>query len=419
MIESTTSSVPSSACSVASIESAAMRAASRPCSRVRFRPDLAVDDDVTVDRPVPAHVHDIVVDEAPDVVARRRHRWQAARCRARQGRSAIMARQVLRSGAREVGPANCCGDVRNRGRRTMRGVHASESATRVGEDRVLADIDRNLPAVNDYLLHRCGGRGLAEDLTSETVLATVDHVRNGHIDTIEIGYLIGIARHKLVDHWRRQSAASSLQGVRRDEEIADDEVFEPGRAAPRSLTSTRCNGPHSRCGTSTISRYQRSRRYSDARCTRPKPCSSAPSERSARATHSPRTQIMVDPFESLRHDAESTGSTAIDSPVPRRAARRSPTPPSSQHRRTPFGRCHRRHADTDPDGADPHARQATQASHESPRRRLRRPRRSRRRRRARLGRRRRRSAGTGRAQSVRPRRPRPAPKTRTRPSRPR
>jgi RNA polymerase sigma-70 factor, ECF subfamily len=111
-------------------------------------------------------------------------------------------------------------------------VHASESATRVGEDRVLADIDRSLPAVYDYLLHRCGGRTLAEDLTSETVLATVDHVRSGHIDTIEIGYLIGIARHKLVDHWRRQEREQRHFKVYvRDEEIADDAVFEPGRAA--------------------------------------------------------------------------------------------------------------------------------------------------------------------------------------------
>jgi RNA polymerase sigma-70 factor (ECF subfamily) len=66
-------------------------------------------------------------------------------------------------------------------------VHASEPATRVGVEQILADIDRSLPVVYDYLLHRCGGRALAEDLTSETVLATVDHVRSGHIDAIEIG----------------------------------------------------------------------------------------------------------------------------------------------------------------------------------------------------------------------------------------
>ena len=111
-------------------------------------------------------------------------------------------------------------------------MHASEPATRVGVEQILADIDRSLPAVYDYLLHRCGGRALAEDLTSETVLATVDHVRNGHIDTIEIGYLIGIARHKLVDHWRRQEREQRhLKVYVRDDEAVDETVFEPGRAA--------------------------------------------------------------------------------------------------------------------------------------------------------------------------------------------
>ena len=111
-------------------------------------------------------------------------------------------------------------------------MHASEPATRVGVEQLLTDIDRSLPAVYGYLLHRCGSRALAEDLTSETVLATVDHVRNGHFDTIEIGYLIGIARHKLVDHWRRQEREQRhLKVYARDEGIADDTVFEPGRAA--------------------------------------------------------------------------------------------------------------------------------------------------------------------------------------------
>ena len=110
-------------------------------------------------------------------------------------------------------------------------MHASEPATRVGVDQILADIDRSLPAVYDYLLHRCGGRALAEDLTSETVLATVERVRGGQLDSIEVGYLIGIARHKLVDHWRRQEREQRhLAVLRSGGAIADDMVFEPGRA---------------------------------------------------------------------------------------------------------------------------------------------------------------------------------------------
>jgi RNA polymerase sigma-70 factor (ECF subfamily) len=99
-------------------------------------------------------------------------------------------------------------------------------------DQILADIDRSLPAVYDYLLHRCGGRALAEDLTSETVLATVDRVRGGQLDSIEVGYRIGIARHKLVDHCRRQEREQRhLTVYVRDNATADETVFEPGRAA--------------------------------------------------------------------------------------------------------------------------------------------------------------------------------------------
>ena len=81
--------------------------------------------------------------------------------------------------------------------------------------QILADIDRSFPAEYDYLLHRCGGRALAEDLTSETVLATVDRVQSGQLGSIETGYLIGIARHKLVDHWRRQFEAALQRVVER------------------------------------------------------------------------------------------------------------------------------------------------------------------------------------------------------------
>ena len=99
-------------------------------------------------------------------------------------------------------------------------------------EQVLTDIDGCLPVVYEYLLHRCRSAALAEDLTSETVLATVDRVRSGHVDTIEVGYLIGIARHKLVDHWRRQQREQRhLKVYVRDEEIADDTVFERGRAS--------------------------------------------------------------------------------------------------------------------------------------------------------------------------------------------
>jgi RNA polymerase sigma-70 factor, ECF subfamily len=71
---------------------------------------------------------------------------------------------------------------------------------RTGVSGLLELYDEALPQVYGYLLSRCGQRALAEDLTAETFLAAV------HADgEVSVPWLIGVARHKLVDHWRRQA----------------------------------------------------------------------------------------------------------------------------------------------------------------------------------------------------------------------
>ena len=65
--------------------------------------------------------------------------------------------------------------------------------------------DVALPHVYGYLLARCGGKSLAEDLTAETFLAAVDAVGRDDPPTVSVPWIIGVARHKLVDHWRRQA----------------------------------------------------------------------------------------------------------------------------------------------------------------------------------------------------------------------
>ena len=62
--------------------------------------------------------------------------------------------------------------------------------------------DRALPQVYGYLISRCGERSVAEDLTSETFLAATRQTSDG---SVSVGWLIGVARHKLADHWRRQA----------------------------------------------------------------------------------------------------------------------------------------------------------------------------------------------------------------------
>lgn len=77
----------------------------------------------------------------------------------------------------------------------------------MGDPRAaLVDLyDIALPHVYGYLLARCGRKALAEDLTAETFLAAVDAVGGEDPPTLSVAWTIGVARHKLVDHWRRQA----------------------------------------------------------------------------------------------------------------------------------------------------------------------------------------------------------------------
>jgi RNA polymerase sigma-70 factor (ECF subfamily) len=75
------------------------------------------------------------------------------------------------------------------------------------EGGLLEVYDRALPLVYGYLVSRCGERIVAEDLTSETFLAAAQH---GTDAPISVGWLIGVARHKLADHWRRQEREQRL-----------------------------------------------------------------------------------------------------------------------------------------------------------------------------------------------------------------
>ena len=49
-----------------------------------------------------------------------------------------------------------------------------------------------------------GDRTLAEELTSETFLGAVNACRKSQAEPVSVAWLIGVARHKLADHWRRR-----------------------------------------------------------------------------------------------------------------------------------------------------------------------------------------------------------------------
>lgn len=82
-----------------------------------------------------------------------------------------------------------------------------------------------LPVVYGYFLRRTGGiPAVAEDLTQETFLAAVRQIGKGTRVDAPMPWLIGIARHRLVDHYR--SAAAEERRYRPFEsdafEIADE-----------------------------------------------------------------------------------------------------------------------------------------------------------------------------------------------------
>ncbi|MGI9032514.1 MAG: RNA polymerase sigma factor [Acidimicrobiales bacterium] len=93
-----------------------------------------------------------------------------------------------------------------------------------GEDSagaLLELYDSALPHVYGYLLARCGGTAVAEDLTAETFLAVADAVRKDDPPAMSIPWVLGVARHKLVDHWRRKARDERRLAV-----AVDDRSFE-------------------------------------------------------------------------------------------------------------------------------------------------------------------------------------------------
>jgi RNA polymerase sigma-70 factor, ECF subfamily len=83
--------------------------------------------------------------------------------------------------------------------------------------------DQCLPQIYGYLLDRCGDVPTAEDLTAETFMAAAAAVQRAEPTEISVPWIVGVARHKLVDHWRRRARderlAAQVAGVTRE---ADD-----------------------------------------------------------------------------------------------------------------------------------------------------------------------------------------------------
>jgi RNA polymerase sigma-70 factor (ECF subfamily) len=92
---------------------------------------------------------------------------------------------------------------------------------------LLSIYDRALPQVFGYVVRRCGTEALAEDLTAEVFMAAAAALLNGTTDEIGVGWLIGTARHKLVDHWRRAERHRTALTLVATDDLEPDPNDEP------------------------------------------------------------------------------------------------------------------------------------------------------------------------------------------------
>ena len=68
-----------------------------------------------------------------------------------------------------------------------------------------AMFDAHGTCVRHYLLKRCGYPELADELTAETFACAFAALQRATVPKTDLPWLLGIATHKLADHWRRES----------------------------------------------------------------------------------------------------------------------------------------------------------------------------------------------------------------------
>jgi RNA polymerase sigma-70 factor, ECF subfamily len=84
----------------------------------------------------------------------------------------------------------------------MRGAEAAER--RWDRPSFAAFYDDAMPQVYRYLLRGCAGAtALAEDLTQEAFTDAVKEINRGRGEVVSLPWLLTVARHRLVDHYRR------------------------------------------------------------------------------------------------------------------------------------------------------------------------------------------------------------------------
>lgn len=105
----------------------------------------------------------------------------------------------------------------------------------MGDPTRLSEIyDEAVAEVYRYLRARCGSTTLAEELTSATFVQAALATSRGAVPDLSVRWLVTVARHKLVDHWRREAMADRkmvlLEGGRIDSVDPWNAVLDESRA---------------------------------------------------------------------------------------------------------------------------------------------------------------------------------------------
>ena len=95
-----------------------------------------------------------------------------------------------------------------------------------GGATLLALYDRALPQVYGYVLPRVGDARIAEDITADAFLAAADALQRKHAAEITVGWLVTVARNKLVDHWRRKEREERKLALVHGELDTDDDPWQ-------------------------------------------------------------------------------------------------------------------------------------------------------------------------------------------------
>ena len=114
----------------------------------------------------------------------------------------------------------------------MRKATATTAAPVGGSCGFVDLYERTVVDVYSYLASRTGDRGVAEELTQDVFVAGARRVAAG--DVVDVAWLIGVARHKLVDHWRSLAREDRMLALVDTSEwsrpVEDSVAIDPGLA---------------------------------------------------------------------------------------------------------------------------------------------------------------------------------------------